>query len=89
MLFRGIKYCSTFEAYIDKREQLQMSLLLNKYPGEFIDKQFNRLLEKLDIDQPLTNINYDQFRQKMIHSPIREKTPVEFGSSMLYSFYVL
>ena len=86
MLFRGIKYCSTFEAYIDEREQLRMSLLLNKYPGEFIDKQFNRLLKKLNIDQPLTNMNYDQCRQKIIHSPISEKTPVDFGSSMFIHF---
>ena len=38
MLFRGIKYCSTFGTYVEEREKLRMSLLLNKYSGEFIDK---------------------------------------------------
>lgn len=68
MLFRGIKYCPTFEAYINEREKLRMSLLLNKYPGDFIDKQFDRL------------------RQKIIHSPMKEKMTVDFGRSMFIYF---
>ena len=86
MLFRGIKYCSTFEAYLNEREQLRMSLLLNKYPGEFIEKQFDRLLKKLNRDQPLTEMNYIQCRQKIIHSPLKEKIPTDFGQSMFIHF---
>jgi len=47
MLHRTIKYCSTFETFLNEREKLRMALLLNKYPGGFIDKQFNRLLKNL------------------------------------------
>ncbi|CAF5182133.1 unnamed protein product [Rotaria magnacalcarata] len=36
MLIRAIEYCSTFEAYLYKREKLRVALLLlNEYPGEF------------------------------------------------------
>jgi hypothetical protein len=86
MLFRGIKYCSRFEAYLDEREQLRMSLLLNKYPGEFINKQFDRLLKRFNIDQPLNDKNYVELRQKMICSPIRKKIPVDYGRSMFIHF---
>ncbi len=40
MLLRAIRYCSTFEAYVNERVSLRMALLLNKYPGTFIDFQF-------------------------------------------------
>ncbi|CAF4975195.1 unnamed protein product, partial [Rotaria sp. Silwood1] len=43
MLIRAIKYCSTFETYLNEREKLRMTLLLNKYPGEFLEKQFSRV----------------------------------------------
>ena len=86
MLFRGLKYCSTFEAYMDERVKLRISLLLNKYPGEFIDKQFNQLLRKFNVDQVLTSQNYDQIRAKMIQSPIKERNPVDFGKSMFIHF---
>jgi hypothetical protein len=38
MLLRAIRYCSTFEAYLDECDRLRMALLLNKYPGKFIDQ---------------------------------------------------
>ncbi len=34
-----------------------MALLLNKYPANFIDIQFDRLLKKFNIKQPLNNEN--------------------------------
>ncbi|CAF4386938.1 unnamed protein product, partial [Rotaria sordida] len=32
MLLRAIRYCSSFQVYLDEREKLRMALLLNKYP---------------------------------------------------------
>lgn len=37
MLLRAIRYCSTFQSYIDEKEKLRMALLLNKYPNKVID----------------------------------------------------
>jgi hypothetical protein len=46
-----------------------MTLLLNKYPGESIDKQFNRVLKYLILE-------------KIIHIPIQEKVPIDFCKTM-------
>ena len=56
MLIRGIRYCSTFQAYLHERDQLRLALLLNQYPIRFIDQQFNRVFYKYNIDQPLTSV---------------------------------
>jgi hypothetical protein len=86
MLHRAIKYCSTFEAYLNEREKLRMALLLNKYPGVFIDKQFDRLLKKFSIHQPLNNNNYNALREKIISSHIQEEIPIDYGKTMFIHF---
>jgi hypothetical protein len=86
MLHRAIKYCSTFEAYLNEREKLRMALLLNKYPGVFIDKQFDRLLKKFNIHQPLNNNNYNALREKIISSHIQEEIPIDYGKTMFIHF---
>ena len=45
MLLRAIRYCSTFDEYLNEREKLWMALLLNKYPNKLIDQQFNKVLK--------------------------------------------
>ncbi|CAF2041490.1 unnamed protein product [Rotaria magnacalcarata] len=52
ILLRAIRYCSTFESYLNEREKLRMALLLNKYPNKIIDQQFNNVLQKFKIIQP-------------------------------------
>ncbi|CAF2086674.1 unnamed protein product [Rotaria magnacalcarata] len=64
MLLRAIRYCSTFQAYLNEREKLRMTLLMNKYPSKFLDEQFNDILLKLNIDRPLTFNNYTNYREK-------------------------
>ncbi|CAF4181237.1 unnamed protein product, partial [Rotaria sordida] len=86
MLLRTIRYCSTFQDYLNEREKLRMALLLNKYPNKFIDEQFNMILSKLDIIQPLTCNNYDNFRQRVIYSPIKEKVTVDYCKTMFAHF---
>jgi hypothetical protein len=76
MLIRAIKYCSTFEAYLYEREQLRMALLLNKYPGEFLEKQFNRVFQKYDINQPISNKNYSTLREKIIYGLASHRSPL-------------
>jgi len=88
MLLRGIKYCSTFEEYINEREKTRMALLLNKYPGNFINIQFNRVFRKHGIDQSLTNENYNIIREKIINTPTRkeEKIIINYGKMMFVHF---
>ncbi|CAF1260607.1 unnamed protein product [Rotaria sordida] len=86
MLLRTIRYCSTFQHYLNERERLRIALLLNKYPNKFIDEQFNITLSKLDIIQPLTYNNYTNYRQKVIDSPIKEKVTVDHCKTIFVHF---
>ncbi|CAM4851032.1 unnamed protein product [Rotaria magnacalcarata] len=80
MLLRAIRYCSTFESYLNEREKLRMALLLNKYPNKIIDEQFNNVLSKFGIDEPLTLTNYNRSRQKIIDSPSKDKLLIHIRS---------
>ncbi|CAF1044656.1 unnamed protein product [Adineta steineri] len=71
MLLRSIRYCSTFQAYLQERDHLRMALLLKQYPIKFIDQQFNRVLEKFNILQPFTSTNYETIHLQIINSPIK------------------
>ena len=87
MLHRGLKYCSTFYLFINEREKLRMALLLNKYPGNFIDIQFNRLFRKYNIVQPLTNENYNMIREKVLSNPMKkEKQTIDYHKTILIPF---
>ena len=86
MLLRAIRYCSTFQAYLEQRGKLKMTLLLNRYPGPFIDQQFNRMLQKFNLAQPLTEFNYDILRQQVINIPYKEKIPVDYNTNMFVHF---
>ncbi|CAF4468314.1 unnamed protein product [Rotaria magnacalcarata] len=86
MLLRVIRYCSTFESYLNEREKLRMALLLNKYPNKIIDEQFNNVLSKFGIDEPLTLTNYNRSRQKIIDSPSKDKLLVNYEKSLFIHF---
>ncbi|CAF3541517.1 unnamed protein product, partial [Rotaria sp. Silwood2] len=81
-----IKYCSTFDAYLYEREKLRMALLLNRYPGEFIDKQFSRVFQKYYITQPLSTKNYNISREKIRCARIQEKILIDHGKTMFVHF---
>ncbi|CAF4004891.1 unnamed protein product [Rotaria sordida] len=66
MLLRAIRYCSTFQTYLDECDKLRVALLLNKYPNKILEQQFNNVLKKFNIDQPLTVTNYDKYRQNKL-----------------------
>ena len=86
MLLRGLRYCSSFDAYLDERAKLRMALLLNKYPGHFVDQQFHRLFYKFGINEPLGIHNYESYRQKILDSPIQSKTVVDHSRTMFVHF---
>ncbi|CAF1580768.1 unnamed protein product, partial [Rotaria magnacalcarata] len=63
-----------------------MALLLNKYPNKLIDEQFNNVLVKFTINEPLTLINYNRSHQKIIDSPIKEKLLVNYKKTIFVHF---
>ena len=86
MLLCAIRYCSTFDGYLNEREKLRMALLLNKYPYKLIDQQFNKVLSKYDINEPLSTHNYDKIRTKIINTPMKEKIPINYDKIMFIHF---
>ncbi|CAF4491848.1 unnamed protein product, partial [Rotaria socialis] len=99
---RAIRYCSTFQSYLNEREKLRMALLLNKYPNKIIDEQFDNVLfyrgiglsfveglvlnSIIGIDEPLTLTNYNRSRQKIIDSPSKDKLLVNYEKSIFVHF---
>ncbi|CAF1365955.1 unnamed protein product [Rotaria sordida] len=77
-----IRYCSTFQVYLNEHETLCIALLLNKYPNRIIDEQFDHVLLKFNIDQPLNFNIYNLIRQKIIETPIKEKVSVDYAKIM-------
>ncbi|CAF1311984.1 unnamed protein product [Rotaria magnacalcarata] len=64
-----------------------MALLLNKYPGNFIDNQFNRVLKKCNITQSLNSNNYNTIRKNIIYNIIEEeKLPTDHYRTMFIHF---
>ncbi|CAF1516179.1 unnamed protein product, partial [Adineta ricciae] len=88
MFLRAIRYCSTFNAYLQERESLRMALLLNKYPGDLITSQFNRVLSKFEINDQLSIRNYERLRDQLIQSshPSRDRTPFDHEKMMFIHF---
>lgn len=61
-LVRAIRYSFNFEAYKREEAHICMSLLLNKYPINFILKQFRRVLQTFECAVP-TRMNYLNIRK--------------------------
>ena len=86
MLLRAIRYCSTFDGYLNEPEKLRTALLLNKYPNKLIDQQFNKVLSKFNISELLSIHNYDKIRTKIINAPVKEKIPINYEKTMFVYF---
>ncbi|CAF1530660.1 unnamed protein product [Adineta steineri] len=84
--FKAIRYSSTFEAYQKERDPLRMTLLLNQYPRQFIDQQFNHVFYKYVIKQQINIIHYHNIRQQIINSPLQAKEPINYGQKMFIHF---
>jgi hypothetical protein len=63
-----------------------MALLLNKYPGTFIDQQLNRALKKFNINEILNANNYNTLRQKVINTPFQDKMPIDYNRKIFVHF---
>jgi hypothetical protein len=62
-----------------------MALLLNRYPSNFIDKQCGRGFKKLNINQPLTDNNYNITQVNNVRRDTAGMQPKILGSWKQYS----
>ena len=77
-LLQTIRYSSSFQLYIKERENIRMALFLNKYLGEFIDRQFGRVLSSYTLDS-LNESNFNNEREKKaINLPRKEDIPIDY-----------
>jgi hypothetical protein len=88
MILRAIRYCSTFQLFIEERESLRVALLLNGYPNTLIHEQFDRALQpfRTGEHEQIHIQNYDRIRQKVISSPPKEKTDVNYETNVFVHF---
>lgn len=86
MLLRAIRYCSSFEVFLDEREKLRIALLLNKYRNKVTEKQFNKLMSNFKIHQPLTQVDYRKYRQQIIDTAYKEKSPIDYDRKLFIHF---
>ena len=86
MFLRAIRYCSSFQLFLNEREKLRMALLLNKYPNDFILQQFGALFRKFNISEQLTAKTYDQVRRDIISCPQQEKQAVDYETRLFVHF---
>ena len=86
MLLRALRYCSSFQLYLNERESLRMSLLLNKYPNDLIEKQFIAVLEKFNISVQITSLNYGPVRTRIHSQPDRIRSPVDYAKNLFVHF---
>ena len=86
MLLSAVRYCSTFDGYLNEREKLRMALSLNRYSNKLIDQQFSKVLSKFNIDEPLSINNYDKIRTKIINALMKEKILINHGKTTFIHF---
>lgn len=88
-LLRAIRICSNLRDFETELIRIDLSLLLNSYPPNFIRKQFHRLLhpkEKPFATTSMTVDIYSQMHRTLLNQPTRRETqlhrmiqnPIEF-----------
>ncbi|CAF4154274.1 unnamed protein product [Rotaria sp. Silwood2] len=87
LFLRAIRYCSSFHLFINEREAFRIGLLLNKYPNELIQKQFDLVLQKFRINDLISIQNYNQIRMRINSSKEnREKLPIDYEEVLFVHF---
>ena len=87
MYLRAIRYCSSFQSFIEEREALRMSLLLNKYPNAFIQEQFESVLKKANVSHTVSAQNYSTVRSQITQTQFsKEKTTIDHESHLFIHF---
>lgn len=90
-LLRAVRICSHTENLVEEIEKVRITLLLNKYPPNFIDKHFQRFFETLT-DQKDTKLllseRHSEFRNKVLdtHWNKKQKNSINFNKDILLHF---
>jgi hypothetical protein len=89
---RAIRYCSDFNGFQHEKAHIYMSLLLNKYPVGFINKQFERVFSTFQFTSP-THRDYLEMRKISLNDTknnnnniIIKKTTIDFEVNILFHF---
>ena len=75
-LLRGARICSNVYDFNSECTRIDMSLLLNNYPPNFITKQFNRFFHLNNAQSLLTQLDVDTYRKLhhfSLHQPTRRE----------------
>lgn len=75
-LLRAARICSHVKDFNIERIRIDMSLLLNKYPPAFIQKQFNRFFQVNNTTTILHELNqlvYNQLHKTLLYQPTRRE----------------
>ena len=86
VILRAIRYCSTFQLFINERESLRLSLLLNKYPDKLIEEQFIHMFKKFNTKTPTCSDEYDKIRSVIVSYPFQEQRPVDYENNLFIHF---
>lgn len=86
MLLRAIRYCSSFQLFLNERKSLRMALLLNKYPNQLVTSQFLRVREKFKIQNELTAENHEEHRLQILMAPTEDKIQVDYEKNLFVHF---
>ena len=84
-LVRAIRYSSNYDAFKCEEAHICMSLLLNKYPVQFILKQFERVFQTFQCIIP-TRKNYCNTRQIFLNTINNNKAGIDFEVNILCHF---
>ena len=86
-LVRAIRYSSSYEAFKREEAHICMSLLLNKYPIDFILKQLRRVLRTFECAVP-TRKNYSNIRKIFLDTADNKakKAGINFEVNILCHF---
>lgn len=86
-LVRAIRYSSTYNAFKQEEAHICMSLLLNKYPLDFILKQMERVFQTFQCTIP-TRKNYSDIRRIFLNSTNNKtkKAEINFNTNIMCHF---
>jgi hypothetical protein len=90
-LLRAVRICSHSIDLREEIEKIRITLLLNKYPPKFIDRQFQRFYETLTHQKDtklLLSDKHSEFREKVLDPQWNkiEKQRIDFNKDILVHF---
>ena len=86
MILRALRYCSTFQLFVQEFESLRISLLLNKSPEQLINEQLDYMFKMFDLKRPLNSNDYQNIRLPFITQRFNDKPLVDYENNVFVRF---